>query len=230
MPRLKWDQVGERLYETGTSKGVLFVQEPMGGYEPGVAWNGLSSVKQQNDGAEETPIFADNIKYLALTSAENHGGSIDAYTYPEEFEICDGSATVNPGVHVGQQGRRPFALAYSTIVGNDTQGNAYGEKIHLIYQARVAPAARDYEGVNDTPAALLLSWTFTTTPVDLSDIDLQPSAGITIDKQEVGEAAFKELQDTLYGTEDEPSSMPSIQEVIAITRPDGGGEVDGGVE
>lgn len=219
MVKLQWDQIGKRLYETGTSKGVLFPQQPDGTYAAGVAWNGLSSVKKTNDGAEETPIYADNIKYLSLFSAENLKGSIDAYTYPDEFEACDGSATVNPGVHVGQQNRKPFGLAYATIVGNDTQGNDYGEKIHLVYSAKASPSERAYQTVNDNPEAITFSWEYTTTPVDLSDIGLSPSAGITISKSEVGPVAYKALQDVLYGTETSEPRLPSIQEVIELTKP-----------
>lgn len=219
MPKLKWDQDGQRFYETGTSKGVLFTKGSDGAYEEGVAWNGLVSVKKSNDGAEETPLYADNMKYLSLMSAENLKGSIDAFTYPEEFEACDGSATVNPGVYVGQQARVPFGLAYSTIVGNDTQGNAYGEKIHLIYNSKVAPAERAYETVNEDPTALTFSWEYNTTPVDLSDIGLQPSAGIVVSKSEVGATAFAALQAILYGTDVIPSRLPTIQEVIALTEP-----------
>lgn len=219
MPKLQWDQDGARLYETGTSKGVLFRKDNLGAYENGVAWNGLVSVKKSNDGAEESPLYADNMKYLSLTSAENLKGSIDAYTYPEEFEECDGSAAVHPGVYVGQQQRVPFGLAYSTIVGNDTMGNAYGEKIHLVYNAKVAPAERAYETVNEDPTALTFSWEYSTTPVDLSDIGLQPSAGITIAKHEVSTAAWTALTEALYGTETVEAHLPSIQEVIAMTEP-----------
>lgn len=217
MVKLAWDQAGERLYETGTSKGALFTQKSDGTYDTGVAWNGLVSVKQSNDGAEETPLYADNKKYLSLTSAENLKGSIDAFTYPEEFEACDGSATVHPGVHVGQQTRVPFGLVYSTIVGNDTQGNAYGEKIHIIYNAKVAPAERAYETVNDSPAALTFSWNYTTTPVDLSDINLDPSAGITVDKTQVSAAAWTALTDKVYGSATTEPTLPTIQEVITLT-------------
>lgn len=217
MPKLVWDQAGQRLYETGTSKGVLFVQESDGSYGPGIAWNGLVSVKKSPDGAEESPIYADNMKYLSLMSAENLKGSIDAYTYPEEFEACDGSAAVNPGVYVGQQTRVPFAMAYSTIVGNDTQGNAYGEKIHIVYGAKVSPSERAYETVNEDPTALTFSWEYSTTPVDLSAIGLEPSAGITVAKTEVSAAAWKALTDKLYGTETLPSALPTIQEVITMT-------------
>ena len=214
MATLKWDQVGERFYETGTKKGALFVQDTTGTYGEGVAWNGLSSVKQQNDGAEPTDIFANDKKYLSLYSQENARGSIDAYTYPEEFEVCDGSATISPGVHVGQQQRRAFGLAYSTTVGNDTQGNAYGEKIHIYYNMRVSPAGRDYETINETPAALTLTWEFQTTPVDLEDLGLQPAAAITIDSTEVEPADFKALQDVLYGTEEVEARLPELSEVI----------------
>lgn len=221
MVKLAWDKTGERTYETGTSKGVLFVQNATGEYGEGVAWNGLISVKQNNDGAEETPLYADNIKYLSLMSAENHKGSIDAYTYPEEFEVCDGSASVNPGVYVGQQIRVPFGMVYSTIVGNDTQGNAYGEKMHFVYNAKVSPSERSYETVNEDPEAITFSWEYTTTPIDLSDIadlDLDPSAGITVSKTEVGEAKYKELQDLVYGTTEEEPTLPSIAEIITLTK------------
>lgn len=219
MPKLQWDQVGKRLYETGTAKGVLFPQNAQGAYAEGVAWNGLVSVKKSNDGAEESPLYADNMKYLSLTSAENLKGSIDAYTYPEEFEACDGSAAIQPGVYVGQQNRVPFGMAWSTIVGNDTQGNSFSEKIHLIYNAKVAPAERAFETVNEDPTAITFSWEYTTTPVDLSDVGLDASAGIVITRHEVSEAAWKALTDKLYGTELAPATLPTIQEVIAMTEP-----------
>lgn len=219
MPKLQWDQEGQRFYETGTSKGVLFVKAETGGYGTGVAWNGLQSVKKSNDGADESPLYADNMKYLSLTSAENLKGSIDAYTYPEEFEVCDGSAAVNPGVYVGQQPRRGFGMVYSTIVGNDTQGNAYGEKLHFIYNAKVAPASRDYETVNEDPSALTFSWEYTTTPNDLSDIGLDPSAGIVVSKSEVEAADWTALTDIIYGTDTAEPRLPSIQEVITLTQP-----------
>lgn len=220
MTKLVWDQTGQRLYETGTAKGVLFVQDALGAYASGVAWNGLVSVKKSPDGAEPNPLYADNMKYLELMSAENLKGSIDAFTYPEEFEACDGSNAINPGVYIGQQTRVPFALAWSTIVGNDTQGNAYGEKIHIVYNAKVAPSERAYETVNDSPAAITFSWEFSTTPLDLSDIGLDPSAGITISKSEVSPAAWTALTDKLYGDDTTGvSTLPTIQEIIAMTEP-----------
>lgn len=224
MAKLTWDNVGERLYETGTSKGALFVQDEQGNYGEGVAWNGLVSVKQNNDGAEETPLYADNTKYLSLMSAENHKGSIDAYTYPEEFEECDGSAVVNPGVFVGQQNRTPFGLVYCTVVGNDTQGNAYGEKMHFVYNARVSPSERAYETINENPEAITFSWEYSTTPVDLSELGLDPSAGVTVSKTEVGTDIYKQLQDVVYGTEEEEPRLPSLKEVIEMTKPGESGE------
>lgn len=218
MAKLLWDQAGQRLYETGTAKGVLFTQNSTGAYNTGVAWNGLVSVKKSNDGAEETPLYADNMKYLSLFSAENLKGSIDAYTYPTEFEACDGSAEANPGVYVGQQTRVPFGLVYSTIVGNDTEGNAYGEKMHFIYNAKVSPSERAYETVNEDPTALTFSWEYTTTPVDLSDVGLEPSAGITVSKKDVPEAAWTALQEAVYGTTDAEPTLPSIQEIIEMTK------------
>lgn len=219
MAKLQWDKTGERLYETGTAKGALFVQATTGDYNPGVAWNGLSSVKKSPDGAEESPIYADNKKYLSLTSAENLKGSIEAYTYPEEFEVCDGSAAIHPGVYVGQQPRRAFGMAWSTIVGNDTQGNAFSEKLHLVYNAKVAPSERSYQTVNEDPEALTFSWEYSTTPVDLSDIGLEPSAGIVITRHEVSEEAWNSLQELVYGSELEEPTLPSIQEVIALMQP-----------
>lgn len=219
MVRLAWDQDGQRRYETGTSKGVLFRKDDTGGYETGVAWNGLVSVKKAPDGAEESAQYADNIKYLSLTSAENLKGSIDAFTYPDEFEACEGSVDVNPGVYVGQQNRVPFGLVYSTIVGNDTQGNRFSEKLHFIYNAKVAPSSRDYETVNEDPSALTFSWEYSTTPVDLSSIGLEPSAGVVVARHEVSAAAWTALTDAVYGTATNEPRLPSLLEVIEMTEP-----------
>ena len=218
MPKLQWDQDGERLYETGTAKGVLFVKDEAGAYEEGVAWNGLVSVKKNNDGAEPNAMYADNMKYLELMSAENLKGSIDAYTYPTEFEVCDGSAAVNPGVYVGQQSRRGFGMAWMTIVGNDTQGNAYGEKLHLIYNAKAAPASREYETVNEDPSAMTFSWEYTTTPNDLSEIGLEPSAGIVVSKAEIDPEDWTALIDQVHGNDTDGPTLPSIEEVISMTQ------------
>ena len=217
MAKLKWDQTGERFYETGTSKGVLFKQKKNGDYAEGVAWNGLVGVSQNPDGAEENPLYADNIKYLSLFSAENNKGTIRAYTYPEEFEECDGSVAIAPGVHVGQQNRVPFGLVYSTVVGNDTEGSGFGEKMHFIYNAKVSPSERAYETINEDPDAIELSWDYTTTPVDLSDLGLDPSAGVTVSSVEVGEDKFKALQDLVYGSNSQEPTLPTIQEIVALT-------------
>lgn len=216
MVKLAWDKTGERLYETGTAKGALFLQDNTGAYEEAVAWNGLVAVRQSPDGAEESPIFADNIKYLSLMSAENFKGTIEAYTYPEEFSKADGSAEVVPGVYLGQQTRNPFGLVYSTIVGNDTQGNDYGEKLHIIYNAKVAPSERSYETVNDTPAAITFSWAFTTTPEQVATDGFKPTAYVSIDSTKVAPAVFKAVEDAVYGTAEIPAALPSIDELIEL--------------
>lgn len=220
MPRLIWDKIGERSYETGTSKGVLFVQNDEGEYLPGVAWNGLTSVKQSPDGAEETPIYADNMKYLSMFSAENFKGSIDAYTYPDEFETCDGSAELvaHSGVYAGQQQRKGFGLVYSTVVGNDTMGDSYGEKMHIIYNAKVSPSERAYETINDSPAAITFSWSFTTTPVTVDDIPAltRPTAYIVVDSTKVESTVFKAIQDKVYGALAGAATMPTIAELITL--------------
>lgn len=216
MVKLAWDKVGERLYETGTERGVLFVQQDLGEFGKGVAWNGLSAVKQSPDGAEESPIFANNSKYLGLTSAENFKGTIEAYTYPEEFSECDGSKSIALGVYLGQQNRTAFSLAYSTIIGNDTKGTAYGEKIHLIYNAKVAPSERAYETVNNDPNALLFSWGFTTTPQTVDMEGVKPTSYVVVDSTKVAPADFTALKEMLYGTEILESELPSIDDVIAM--------------
>ena len=221
MPKLKWDEISKRLYETGTSKGVLYPQNPAtGAYEKGVAWNGLVSVKQAPDGAEEQPIYADNIKYLSMFSAENFKGTIDAFTYPEEFEACDGSAEIvaDSGVYASQQERRAFGFVYSTVLGNDTQGDAYGEKIHIIYNAKVSPSARDYETVNETPNAMTFSWGFVTTPIAVDGIPLlkRPTSHITIDTTKVAPAKLTAITEKLYGSASGEPTLPTLAELMTI--------------
>lgn len=196
--RLDWDKVGERQYETGVDRGVLYVQDETGAYPKGVAWNGLSAVTESPSGAESTAIYADNIKYLDLQSAEEFGATIEAYMYPDEFGQCDGSAEVAPGVFVGQQTRKAFGLAYRTIVGNDVTGNDYGYKLHLIYGAKAAPSEKGYQTVNDSPEAITLSWEITTTPVAVEGF--KPTALLTIDSTKVPADKLKALEDILYGT------------------------------
>ena len=218
MPKLTWDVVGERIYETGTSKGVLFVQNALGAYGAGVPWSGLISVTQSPDGGEPTPMYADNIEYLSLTSMENFKGSIEAFTYPDEFAACDGSKEAAPGLFVGQQPRVPFAMAYSTVIGNDTLGEAYGEKIHVIYAAKVAPSERANTTINDTPEAMTISWDFTTTPQQIAAVGVKPSAYVCVDSTKVTAAKFKAIQDLLYGTDVLTSDLPTIDELITLIK------------
>ena len=167
MTALVWDQTGDRLYETGTKKGVLYPKDTVGAYQKGVAWNGLTAVTESPSGAEESPLYADDIKYLSLYSAEEFGGTIEAYTYPEEFAVCDGSASLADGVYIGQQPRRGFGFAYTTVLGNDSQGENYGHKLHIVYNAMASPSEKSYATVNDSPEAVTFSWEFTTTPINV---------------------------------------------------------------
>lgn len=218
MAKLKWDQVGERLYETGTSHGVLFLLNKEGKYEEGVAWNGLQAVRQSPDGADPNDIWADDIKYLTLTSQENFKGTIEAYTYPEEFEECDGSRQVAEGITVGQQVRKPFGLAYITKLGNDIEYDDYSEKLHLIYNAKVSPSERAYETINDTPEAITFSWEFTTTPQTPESLDLRPSAIVTIERKAAGESLWSKLIDLVHGTEEAEPKMPTIDEIVELSK------------
>lgn len=207
MAKLVWDQAGKRKYETGVSQAALFVQDTNGGYPEGVAWNGLTGVTETPSGAEETPLYANNSKYVSLRSAEDLGGTIEAYTYPDEWMACDGSASIAKGVHVGQQARKTFGLAYQTLVGNDTDGTDYGFKLHLVYGASVSPSEKAYATVNDSPEAITLSWEFTTNPVEIPTKvgDFRPSSSLIIDTTELegGKKNPKLLQllDIIYGTD-----------------------------
>lgn len=216
MAALVWDKTGERIYETGVDHGVLFVMKPDGsGYETGVAWNGLTGVTESPSGAEASPQYADNIKYLTITSAEEFGATIEAFTYPPEFAPCDGQATPAQGVTVGQQTRRKFAFSYRTKIGNDTAGINYGYKLHLIYGATAAPSEREYATANDSTEAQTLSWEVTTDPVDPGIEGVTSTAQITINSTKVDASKLKELEDKLYGRGSNPSStLPSITEVI----------------
>lgn len=196
MSRLKWDQTGERFYETGVKNGVLYI--PTGGaYTKGVAWNGLTAVTESPSGAEATPLYADDIKYLNLISTEEFGATIEAYTYPDEFAECDGSAELATGVYIGQQPRKTFGLCYKTTLGNDEDGNSYGYKLHLIYGAKAAPTEKAYATINDSPEAITFSWELTTTPVPVKNA--KPTASITIDSTKVDPGKLAALEDILYG-------------------------------
>lgn len=195
--KLEWDAIGERFYETGVDHGVLY---PVvnGAYPRGYAWNGLTNISESPSGAEQTALYADNIKYLTLTSAEEFGLTIEAYTYPDEWEECDGTATLADGVKIGQQARKKFGLCYRTKKGNDVDGDAHGEKIHLVYGCSASPSERGYSTVNDSPEAITFSWTVTTTPITLEGYS--PVALITIDSTKVDSAKYTQLKDILYGT------------------------------
>jgi hypothetical protein len=213
--KLTWDQVGERTYETGVDHGVLYLPDSSGNYDTGVAWNGLTTVTESPSGAESSPQYADNIKYLNLVSVEQFGATIEAFTYPDEFAQCDGTAEPSPGVRVGQQNRRPFGLCYRTLVGNDTEGTDHGYKLHLVYGAQAAPSERAYATVNDSPEAITFSWSVSTTPVPVPD--LKPTAQLTIDSTTVDEGALATLEDILYGTDGgEDPRLPLPGEVIDL--------------
>lgn len=214
MTVLEWDAIGEREYETGVSRGVLYKADGAGGYEDGVPWNGLTTVTETPSGAEANPQYADNIKYLNLYSAEELGGTIEAFTYPDEFAECDGSANPSPGVSVGQQTRKQFGLCYTTQVGNDTEGTDHGEKIHLIYGATASPSEKAYATVNDSPEALAFSWEFATIPVSVTG--LKPTALIVVDSTEVDAGDFQALKDIVHGDAGNDARLPLPDEVIDL--------------
>ena len=214
MTALTWDQVGERLYETGVDHGVLYIPDESGAYEEGHAWNGLTTVTESPTGAESSPQYADNIKYLNLVSAEEFGATVEAFTYPDAFAQCDGTAVPSPGIAVGQQSRKQFGLAYRSRVGNDLDGTDHGYKLHLIYGALAAPSEKAYATINDSPEAITFSWEVTTTPVQVQD--LKPTALLTIDSTVVDADALKSLEDILYGTAGVDARLPLPDEVIAL--------------
>ncbi|WP_347224109.1 hypothetical protein [Bacteroides congonensis] len=216
--KLKWDQTGERIYETGVSNGVLYVQKANGSYDNGVAWNGLSTVTESPSGAESNAIYADNIKYLALTSAEEFGATVEAYTYPDKFAECDGSAEVADGVMIGQQDRKAFGMAYKTIVGNDTEKNAHGYKLHMIYGATAAPSEKGYSTVNDSSEPITLSWELSTTPVEVTGY--KPTATLVIDSTKANSEKLKALEDILFGSDETEARLPMPNEVISLMKED----------
>lgn len=197
--RLKWDDTGKRLYELGIDRGVLYLQNTSGAYPQGVAWNGLTGFTESPSGAEATPLYANNGKYLNLYSAEEFAGMLEAYTYPDEFAQCDGSAELAVGVTIGQQERKTFGFTYRTLVGNDTQGQEHGYKIHIVYGAVAAPSEKAYATINDSPEAITFSWEISTTPVTVAG--LKPTATLVIDSTKVSAAALKAIEDKLYGTD-----------------------------
>lgn len=213
MAKLVWDQTGERIYETGVDQAVLFVQKVDGTYNNGVAWNGISSVSESPSGAESNAVYADNMKYLDLISKEDFGATVEAYTYPDEWEICDGSASPSAGVTLGQQARRAFGLCYRTKIGNDVANDDYGYKIHLIYNCKASPSERSYQTINDSPEAITFSWEITTTPVNVTGY--KPCSNITIDSTKVDSAKLESFLDIIYGTENTEPTLPDPDDVIA---------------
>lgn len=217
--KLQWDKAGERRYETGVDHGVLYLPDNAGAYVEGYAWNGLTAVTESPSGAESNPQYADNIKYLNLVSAEEFSGTIEAFTYPKEFQLCDGTASPTPGVTIGQQTRKSFGMSYRTKIGNDLAGQDYGYKLHLVYGALAAPSEKAYATVNDSPEPITFSWEFSTTPIEVGTIagqDYKPTATLTVDSTEVDADALATLEEMLYGTEGTDPRLPTPGEVIAM--------------
>lgn len=230
MAAIVWDKIGERYYETGVDRGVLYTYDnDTNAYNNGVAWNGLTTVNATPSGAEPSPMYADNIKYANPLSAEEFGGTIEAFTYPVEFEKCDGSFTVG-GVNIGQQARQQFGFAWRSKIGSDTEGNNAGSKIHIAYNALAQPSEKGYTTINDSPEAMTLSWTFSTTPLafpaEKNPDNLAPTSYISIDSREVSPAAFTQLTEALWGATATEPKLLMPWEILAIVRPEG--DVDGG--
>lgn len=219
MAKLTWDQTGERLYETGVKKGALYVQSSEGAYPKGVAWNGLTAVTESPSGAEATALYADDTKYLNLYSAEEFGATIEAYTYPDEFAACDGSAELVPGVSIGQQNRSSFGFSYTTALGNDVDGSDHGYKLHLIYGCKAAPSERAYATINDSPEAITFSWEVTSTPVNVTGF--KPTSCITIDSTKVNAEKLAALEKILYGDTETEARLPLPDEVASIMKTEG---------
>ena len=211
---LVWDQTGEKFYETGVKNGVLYVQHTDGTYPKGVAWNGLTAVTESPSGAEKTPLYADDTKYLNLMSAEEFGATIEAYTYPDEFAQCDGSAEIAEGVTIGQQARKTFGMAYKTTLGNDVSNNDYGYKLHIIYGCKASPSEKAYATINDSPEAISFSWEISTTPVNVKGF--KPTANVTIDSTKVNAEKLKALEDILFGTESVEARLPLPDEIVTL--------------
>ena len=219
MAEIKWDETGEHLYETGVSKAVLFpydkdAVDKTKAYTNGVAWNGITSVQESPSGAEATALYADNIKYLNLISKEEFGATIEAYMYPDEFAVLDGSAEISTGISIGQQSRGMFGLVYRTELGNDVDGTDYGYKLHFIYGAKATPSDKQYQTINDSPEAITFSWTLNTTPVEVTD--MKPTASLVIDSTKVNSTKLKALEAKIYGTKDTEPYMPLPDEVASI--------------
>lgn len=226
MAKLTWDETGSRLYETGTKHGVLYpldpaAADPANSYPRGIAWNGLTGFSEEPDGGDPEEIYADDIKYLSIRSTEDFGGTITAYTYPDEFMVCDGSAEPINGVYASQQNRKPFGFSYVTTVGNDKEYNDYGYKIHLIYGCTASPSSRDYQTINDSPEAIEFSWDIDTVPVSFGpNSNLKPTSHLTIDSTkfttDAAKAKLTAFETVLYGGENTEARLPLPAEVITL--------------
>lgn len=214
MAKIVWDAIGEHTFETGVRNGVLYLKDAEGAYSTGVAWNGLTSVSESPEGAEATDLYADDIKYLTLMSAENFKATIEAYTYPVEFEECDGSATIANGVVIGQQSRKPFGLCYRTAIGNDTDGNEHGYKLHIVYGCQASPSEKQYSTINDSPEAITFSWEVNTTPVNVTG--KKPTATLIIDSTKADKAKLTALEAILYGSEQTEPRLPLPDEIATL--------------
>ena len=214
MSKIVWDAIGEHTFETGVRNGVLYLKDAEGAYSNGVAWNGLTSVSESPEGAEPTDLYADDIKYLTLMSAENFKATIEAYTYPVEFEECDGSATIAKGVVIGQQSRKPFGLCYRTAIGNDTDGNEHGYKLHIVYGCQASPSEKQYSTINDSPEAITFSWEVNTTPVNVTG--KKPTATLIIDSTKADKAKLTALEAILYGAESTEPRLPLPDEIATL--------------
>ena len=217
MSKIAWDETGKRFYEAGADRGVLYKYDSkLSTYGEGVAWNGLTNVSQSPSGAESSAMYADNIKYANLKSNEDFGGTIEAYTYPDEFAECDGSAEIAPGVNIGQQNRSKFGFAYRTKIGNDVDGVDHGYKIHLVYGAEANPSEKSYGTINESPEAITLSWEFSTTPVNVNGF--KPTAHVEIDSTKTTAEKMKALEDILYGTAEVAARLPLPDEVATLMK------------
>ena len=213
MSKIIFDNTGEKIYETGVDHCVLYVRDS-NTYQTGVGWNGITAINENPSGAEATPIYADNIKYLNIVSGEDFGATIEAYTYPDEFTECDGSAEIVAGVKIGQQTRKPFALCYRTLIGNDVAGTGHGYKLHFIYNAQAAVSAKNYKTINESPEAMSFSWEISTTPEVVEGF--KPTATVTVDSTKVDAQKLKALEAKIYGSEDSEPTMPTISEIVSL--------------
>lgn len=219
MAVISWDNVGEKIWETGVDHGVIYTPTAHGVYGGGVPWNGLTSVNEKPTGAEANDQYADNIKYLTLYSAEDFEATIEAFTYPDEFAECDGVKFVAEGVGINQQARKPFGFSYRTLMGNDVKNQDFGYKIHIVYGCMVTPSEKNYETINDSPEAITFSWDLTTIPVPVPG--MKPTAHISINSTTADAARIKDLEKILYGTEDQEPRLPTPEEIMAIFTTDG---------